>query len=376
MGKKNPELIFLIPSLAGGGAERVASILVPYLAGHFDLTLALLEDRQSFPVSEGVRKVIFSGLLTGQVAHLVRIPQHFLALIRLVRSRKARLVLSFMEQANILNILTSFRTGHKAVIVQHAARRRQNIRIGSWSPLIFFASRRLYRKAAHVIAVSAGIKKILLDDYGLAPERVSVIPNPIDGVAILKQAAENLPIPVSSPFILHVGRLNLFYKAQDVLLSAFRLLRKRHPEISLVLLGDGRDKKRIENLIQSYGLGGSVILGGWQSNVPAFMARAQSLVLCSRYEGWGMVLVEAMACGCPTVATDCPTGPREILGENEYGILVPVDHSERLAQALQDMLEIPALRSHYQEQSARRAQYFTLDRIGAIYVSRLKENLN
>ena len=374
-GNKRPGLIFLIPSLAWGGAEKIASILSPYLALHFDLTLALLENRISFPVPKGVRLVTFSGPLRSQAAHVTRIPHHLLSLIRLVRRHQVRVVMSFMEQANILNILAAAVTGHHAVISQHTARHKQSVSRGLLGRLILAISRRLYPKASHALAVSRGIRKILLADYGLDPNLITVMPNPIDYEAIAEQAAASPAFPLPPKFLLHVGRMQLAHKAHDVLLAAFHILYKKYPNLSLVLVGDGPDQKEIEDHTKSLGLGDAAMFAGWQSNVASFMARAQALILCSRHEGWPTVLVEAMACGCPVVATDCLTGPREILGDNEYGILVPVDFPEALSQAVQRILENKSIRAYYQKKGRRRAQDFDLERIGSKYTSLLKKTM-
>jgi len=370
---KKPRLIFLIPSLAGGGAERVASTLLPYLARHFDLILVLLENRVTYPIPKGVQLVTFSGLLGSQAAHIARIPYHLLALIRFVRKHHVRLVMSFMEEANILNIVAASVTSHHAVISQHIAPHRQYASKGLLGRLIFATSRKLYPKAAHIITVSRGIRKTLLADYRIDPKLITVIPNPIDYEAINEQAAASPPFQLPSKFLLHVGRMQLAHKAQDILLATFHVLYPRYPNLSLVLVGDGPDRKQIEDYIKSLGFGDAVMLAGWQSNVATFMARAQALILCSRYEGWPSVLVEAMACGCPVVATDCLTGPREILGDNEYGILVPVDAPEALSMAVQRLLENKSLREYYQKQGSLRAQDFDLEHIGAKYTSILKE---
>jgi len=278
-----------------------------------------------------------------------------------------------MEQANILNIVAAAVTGHHAVISQHTARHKQSVGRGLLGRLILAISRRLYPKASHALAVSRGIRKILLADYGLDPNLITVMPNPIDYEAIVEQAAASPAFPLPPKFLLHVGRMQLAHKAQDVLLAAFHVLYPRYPDLYLIMVGDGPDRKQIEDYIKSLGLGDAVMLAGWQSNVAAFMARAQALILSSRHEGWPMVLVEAMACGCPVVATDCLTGPREILGDNEYGILVPVDNPEALNHTIQRLLESKPLRAHYQKQARQRARDFDLEYIGTKYTSLLKE---
>ena len=370
-GCRRSRLVFLVPSLAGGGAERVATTLLPYLMQHFDVTLALLENRRSYPVPAKLHLVTFSCSLGSQAAHVTRIPYHLLTLVRLVRKHHARVVMSFMEQANILNLLSARIIGHRAVISQRVDPYRQYAAKGLIGGLILRASRLLYPLASQVVAVSAGIREVLLSNYGLAPERVTVIPNPVDLENLHIQAREALPPGIPARFLLHVGRMRLAYKAQDVILKAFHILHRKYPDLSLVLVGDGPDREEIKSQIQAIGLGDAIVLAGWQDNVAAFMARAQVFVMSSRYEGWPNVLVEAMACGCPVVATDCDTGPREILGNNEYGLLVPVDKSEALAQAVEKLLSSTSTRELYRDQALRRAKDFQLEIIAARYVDLL-----
>ncbi|MBW2005520.1 MAG: glycosyltransferase [Deltaproteobacteria bacterium] len=369
-----PGLIFLIPSLSGGGAERVASNLLPYLSQHFDVTLALLENRLIHPVPEKVRLKSFSGPLESQTAHISRIPYHILSLARLVRKYNVRVVLSFIEQANILNLLTAFITHHRTVISQRVEPDRQYANKGILGQLILKASRLLYPKAGQVVAVSEGIRNTLISDYGLDPGRLNVIHNPVDIKNLSYQAKAPLPSGIPVKFLLHVGRMRLAHKAQDVILKAFHLLRRKYKDLSLVFVGDGPDRERIMSQVDSLGLNDDIILTGWQDNVAVFMARADVFVLASRYEGWPNVLMEAMACGCPVVATDCDTGPREILGNNEYGLLAPVNNAEALARAVDELLSNKSRREWYKEQAFKRAKDFKLEIIAKKYVELLKTN--
>ncbi|MEA3386710.1 MAG: glycosyltransferase [Thermodesulfobacteriota bacterium] len=370
---RKKQLIFLIPSLSGGGAERVASTLLPHLARHFDLTLALLQDRRSYPVPTEVPVVAFSGQLGSHTAHVIRIPYHILVLARLIRKHRARVVLSFLEQANIINILASYITGHGTVISQRINPRQQYENKGLLGKVISQTSDRLYPKAARIIAVSNGIKKIIVSDYKLDAPRITVIPNPVDMVSMAKRSKKEPSTALPVDYLLHVGRLNVNQKAHDILLNAFRKLYSFHPNLKLILVGDGPDKEQIKAMVKDLDLADSVILPGWQDNVYPFMARAKALVLCSRHEGWPNVLVEAMACGCPVIATDCQTGPREILGDNEYGILVPVDDPEALAHSVEGLLSDESRRTHFQAQAKLRAQEFDLEQIGSKYVSLLQD---
>ena len=370
MGKE--QLIFLIPSLAGGGAERVASTLLPYLARHFELTLALLEDRRSYPVPTEVPVVSFSRPLNSHTAHVIRIPYHILALARLIRRHRARVVLSFIEQANIINILAACIAGHQAVISQRTNPRQQYEGKGLLGKVISQISARLYPKADRIIAVSDGVKEIIISDYKLDARRIAVIPNPVDTASVAELSKKETSVALPDDYLIHVGRLNVKTKAHDTLLNAYKKINSFHPDLKLILVGDGLDKEQIEAMIKDLDLSESVILAGWQENVYAFMARAKALVLCSRYEGWPNVLVEAMACGCPVIATDCQTGPREILSNSEYGLLVPVDDLEALTHSMQKLLTDESRRVYFQEQGRKRAQDFDLEQIGPKYVRLLQ----
>jgi glycosyltransferase involved in cell wall biosynthesis len=365
-------LIFLIPSLAGGGAERVASTLILYLARYFDLTLVLLENRRSYPVPTGVPVVAFSELLNSHTAHVIRIPYHILALARLIRRHRARVVLSFIEQANIINIMASNIAGHKAVISQRTNPRQQYEGKGLLGKVISQISVRLYPKADQIIAVSNGVKKIIMSDYKLDARRIAVIPNPVDMASMAELSKKETSMALPDDYLIHVGRLNVKTKAHDTLLNAYKKINSFHPDLKLILVGDGPDKEQIEAMANDLDLSESVILAGWQDNVYPFMARAKALVLCSRYEGWPNVLVEAMTCGCPVVATDCPAGPREILGDNEYGLLVPVDDPEALAHSVEGLLSDESRKTHFQAQAKLRAQDFDLEQIGSKYVRLLQ----
>jgi N-acetylgalactosamine-N,N'-diacetylbacillosaminyl-diphospho-undecaprenol 4-alpha-N-acetylgalactosaminyltransferase len=353
----------------------VASNLLPYISRHFNVTLALLENRLTYPVPENVRLKAFSGPLESQTAHISRIPYHVFSLSRLVRKYNTRIVLSFMEQANILNLLTAFITHHKTAISQRNKPKQQYADKGILGQLILKASLLLYPRAGQIGAVSEGIGNTLISDYKLDKAKLNVIPNPVNIEKLFCQAQAPLPPNIPGKYLLHVGRMYLAHKGQDVLLKAFYILRRKYTDLSMVFVGDGPDRERIIGQIKKLGLKDAAILTGWQDNVACFMAHAQVLLLSSRSEGWPNVLVEAMACGCPVVSTDCDTGPREILGENEYGLLVPVDNPESMALEVEKLLFNTEMRKIYVDRGLKRASHFQTEKIAAKYVALLNKLL-
>jgi glycosyltransferase involved in cell wall biosynthesis len=188
--------------------------------------------------------------------------------------------------------------------------------------------------------VCAALERLL---RGRRAPPIRRIYNPIDLEAFARLAREPAAHPwlqaKETPVILSVGRL---VRAKDypTLIRAFALVRKRQ-ECRLIVLGEGRQRPRLESLIRRLGLADSVDLPGFAPNPFAYMARADLLALSSIFEGNPNVLVEAMAVGTPCVATDCRSGPRETLAGGRYGPLVPTGDARALAQALLATLAHP-----------------------------------
>jgi glycosyltransferase involved in cell wall biosynthesis len=194
-----------------------------------------------------------------------------------------------------------------------------------------------------VIAVSQGVKDCVVKWVGVAPEHVEVIYNPV----ILPEHRRAARAAVDHPFfaadappvVLVVGRLTRL-KNFALLMRAFaRVLRAR--DARLVVLGEGEQRSELESLAQTLGIGEAVAMPGYVANPHAFMAKAAVLALSSDSEGLPTVLIEALASGTPVVATDCPTGPREILDGGRLGRLVPVGDEAALAEAIEATLAAP-----------------------------------
>lgn len=211
------------------------------------------------------------------------------------------------------------------------------------SARLFRSMRRWYPLADAVVVPSAGVGEDLLRHAEVREERLHVIPNPIVGERLYAAAAEPLDHPWFSeggpPVVLAAGSLEA-RKDFATLLRAFARLRTER-RARLVILGRGRQRERLEALATELGVAADVEFPGFCANPYAWMARAAVFVLSSRREGSGAVLVEALACGTPAVATDCPTGPADILQHGRVGPVVPVGDDEALAAAIGRMLIAP-----------------------------------
>ncbi len=233
--------------------------------------------------------------------------------------------------------------------------------------------RTLYAGVEHVVCVSAGV----LDDTaaltGLPPGRLSVVRNPVvtPRLAALAATTPEPPLPPGCgtpalPLIVGAGRLTE-QKDFATLIRAFALLRRTRPA-RLAILGDGRDRAALLALARSLDVADDLVLPGFLPNPWAWMARAQLFVLSSRWEGSPNVLTEALALGVPAVATDCPSGPRELLRDGAIGPLVPVGNAPELAAAMAATLDRPppahTLREAVTEHTAEVAAGRYLERLG------------
>jgi glycosyltransferase involved in cell wall biosynthesis len=226
-----------------------------------------------------------------------------------------------------------------------------------------------FRGADAIVASCAGTAASLCRATGLSRARVAVIPNPVATRALERQACEPVDHPWLAgggpPVVLGAGRLAPV-KDFATLLRAFARLRARRPA-RLVVLGEGRERRALEALAAALGVAEDVSLPGFVRNPGGYMARAALFALSSRAEGFGNVVAEALACGCPVVSTDCPSGPAEILGGGEFGLLVPVGDAERLAEAMARLLDAPPPRA----QLVARGREFSLARGAERYLERL-----
>jgi glycosyltransferase involved in cell wall biosynthesis len=191
-----------------------------------------------------------------------------------------------------------------------------------------------YRFADVVVTLTEGARRDLAQDFGVPAEKLArMAANAvIDAAMIAAPEARREP-----GLIVSVGRLSR-EKDHATLIRAFAKLDRK---MRLEIAGDGPMRGALQSLIRELGLTGRVRLSGFATDPFSVFRRAQLAVTSSRYEGFGNAIVEALACGTPVVATDCPYGPREILADGRYGLLVPVGDADALARAIAQALATP-----------------------------------
>ncbi len=215
----------------------------------------------------------------------------------------------------------------------------------------------------HLITVSDGVRDDLLNTIKARPKSIMTIYNPFDIDLIREKATLQESVLPKEKYIIHVGRFELGSKRQDILIKAFNKVQTEH---KLMLLGDGSDRGRIEELITSLDLQERVLLPGFYQNPYPFIRQADLLVLSSDYEGFGNVLAEALILDTPVVSTDCESGPSEILGDELSAFLVPTGDVEALSKKIEEALD------SYPKIEARHIERFDEKRIVEEYLSLIR----
>lgn len=331
-------LALYVPSLCGGGAERVMVTLANGFAARgfsVDLVLATKEGAFLKDVADSVRVV---DLAARRV--LTSLPN----LVRYLRRERPAALLSALSHANVIAVLAKHLAAvtTRIIVSEHSylsvslksSRRWVDRQLGclmSWA----------YAYADGVVVVSSRMGSDLAESLDLSAEDISVVYNPFDINAIAKRSLEELEHPWlqlgEPPVVVAIGRLT---PAKDfhTLLRAFARLRQVR-RVRLLLLGEGELRPQLEKIIAELGLQDDVSLPGFVDNPFAYLSRSALFTLSSAWEGLPGVLVEALACGIPVVSTDCLSGPAEILENGRWGRLVPVGDDRALAEAMAATLD-------------------------------------
>jgi glycosyltransferase involved in cell wall biosynthesis len=336
--------IVIAELVAGGGAEKVAADLAEeFSQRQYEVTIVTFADLLPHEARHAVpaRFVHFQlpeqrGGIVSQMGLLLRRAWSFRQFFRQERFDH---VFAFLEAANAPCVLAC----DQAVLSVHCNPEhmtRNDWRVFRW----------LYPRARRVIAVSRQIQDLL--EHQARLRNVSCIYNPINTRLLNARAQE--PVAVEGNFLLAVGRLE-DQKRFALLIDAFALSRASQ-YCKLLIVGEGSQYAMLAQRITALGLEQQVSLVGFDANPYKYMARARFLVMSSAYEGYPLVLIEALSLGCPVVATDCPTGPREIINHGYNGLLVENGNPQALAEGIDTLFFDDGLRtrmSHFAPQSVR-----------------------
>lgn len=365
------KVLLCTTNLGGGGAEmhfvRMANCLDP---ARFEVTLAALRGGGSY-ARHLLRHVKYCPLrpgrgAAGRVARLLHRARAVGELIRLVRVVRPSVILSTVDAANLAAMAARSAWPRARHIVSLQAP-PSALFTGGLRPLRP-AIRACYRQATHLVALSEGVAQ---DARRFCPQvggKLSVIHNAcVDArVRVAQQEPTRPARPPGRRLLLACGRLTP-QKGFDTLLEAMPRIVAQCPEALLWILGEGPLEAELKAQASRLRLDDHVAFLGFQENPFAYMRAADLFVLSSVFEGLGMVLVEAMACGTPVLSTDCPHGPAEILAGRRGGVLVPMSDSESLAVAACELLQNPERLVELSQQARVRSEAFDAYRIASQY---------
>ena len=352
--RSTTQITLFVYSLRGGGAEKmmvnVANEL--FLRGY---QVELIVVRETGPytelVGDGLTITEIGGSNTFQI--LQSLWSH-------LRNSDTDVVLSTMEIPNIVSLLATRAPNSIPVVLRIANVNSKKQRHGKYK-VIPTLKRLTYPQAEKIVTISDGVADDLAGITGINAADMTTIYNPAYDPDIPTQATE----PVNHEWLsdnnkrVAIGVGNM--KPQKDFKTLIRAVDQvnKNEELYLIILGKGDLQSQLESLAESLGIEGRVSFPGFVDNPYAYMSKADVFVLSSAWEGFGNVIVEAMACGTPVICTDCPGGPAEILADGKYGPLVPVGDVKTMADAIQETLENPT----ESDELVARAQDFAIEAI-------------
>ena len=369
----NPPLIALyLPNLKGGGVERMKiNMAADFLARGLRVTFVLNE-----ATGELLEKIPVGAVCVDLAA-----PRTLKALWPLscyLRHAQPDIVISSLGHNNIIALwaralarIYDRALSCKIIVCQHSAMSLESVQNGNWQHrLLPWLCRMFFRWADAIVAVSNGVAEDMAQQTGTPPARITTLYNPVIFHGFAEAAAQACPHPWlepnQPPVFLGIGRL-VAQKDFATLIRAFAIVRAQQP-CRLIIAGAGPERQNLLALAKALGVDDALDLPGFLPAPLPWIAHATALVMSSLYEGFGNVLVEALACGTPVISTNCPYGPAEILANGRYGALVPVGDAAAMARAMQDVLQTPENPARLQAYAAK----FGVEQVTEQYLDLMK----
>lgn len=327
------KVMFFIYRMGGGGAARTLLNIINHLdRKQFQPILVTLDFTYTYEgdVREDIQFIKLP---------VKRLRQAIVPLAKLIKQENPDLLFSTVPNYNVIAILAKIIARKKTkLIVREAAflggTLKENIKLKLYGMF--------YRAANHIVALSQGVKENLISRYHAKTSKITVIYNPVDIEHILSEGErepdEEEYFPSNAKTIVTAGRL-VAEKDHATLLRAFQRLTK-NVEAELIILGEGELEQSLKQLAKELRINESVHFLGFKQNPYAYMKRADVFALTSTTEGFGHVLVEALALGTPVVATRCNPGAEEILGDETYGLIAEVGDAAGVAEKLYEILKL------------------------------------
>ncbi|MDA3057123.1 glycosyltransferase [Campylobacter sp. VBCF_05 NA6] len=365
------KLSVFIYSMAGGGAERVVSNLLPELCKAYEVHLILMNDTIAYqiPNSVQVHFIEKSAPFENGLKKLIKLPFLGLKYKNLCKRLGIDIHFVWMNRPCYVAGFARIFGDKKPLIINECSTpsvlyKEPNLK----SKISKFLLRWLYPKADFIYPNSLGNLADLRDNFGINPAKMGVLYNALNLDEIAHKSQES--INYEKPFFLSVGRLDAG-KNHELLIRAYAKL--KNCDKDLLILGDGVLHEHLQNLINELGLENRVKLLGFDNNPYKYMSKCYAFVFVSLFEGFSNALIEALACGKLVISSDHQSGARELLGDDEWGVLVGVNDEEGTIKVMQKAIDEPEFVKIYEKKAKIRATFFDKKKISKDLILKIEE---
>lgn len=384
METKKKNLLLIIQKLSDGGAERAITLLANTLKKDYNVTLITFDNR----IKEYIPEVRVIDIKIPDTKNIIKKIYNFFIRRKKVKKIKKKLninyTISYLSGPSIVNCFSKCKD--KTII---SIRNMQS----ELKKYIFrdIVNQITLTKADQIVSVSKAVEEDTKKRYRFDQSKIITIPNMIDVKNIKEKQKE--PIEEKEIFeadgikLINIGRL-IPQKGQWHLIKAFKIVQEKYTNAKLIILGRGELKEELEKLIKILKLENNIFLLNYKTNPYKYLVNSDIFISSSLYEGMSNVILEAMCCELPVIATDCLGGTKEILTPNtyldkhntdkiqsQYGILIPKlskdydttenisQEEKQLAQTIIDIIENKEKRNMYKQLAIKRAQDFSCENI-------------
>lgn len=344
MNTHSPKIAIFMRDLDAGGIQKVVINLINDMAKRGLFPHLILSSNKNYFLNQVSNDIRIFNLNASSVLFST------LLLVKYLKKERPNILISHGHSNNIASVIAKIMSNIpvKLFLVEHTILSLEKLSLSKKLSFALINLMKLFYPLADVIiGVSKNTSRDLERELGLRSNSVQTIYNPVvdDNLLIRSQEVINHPWlkPNQPPIILTVGRLENVKNHRN-LITAFAHLRQKISS-RLIILGEGSLRNELETLVRELSIEDDVYMPGFVNNPYAYMSRSSVFVLSSDHEALPTVLIEAMACGCPVVSTDCPYGPGEILEDGKYGLLVSVNEPVALANAIMETLKHPTEKS-------------------------------
>ena len=344
--------IFIVcPRLCYGGAERVAVMLANGLTKRHDVTVvANLNDDISYELNEKIRTL---NLVKKTYSKILKYMSSIYLIHQYICKYKPDVIIGIMYSCSFLSKISSLGTGVPVIMTEHDSfDRPESAPFNKWEIFHKFYLNKIYK---YITVLTNADKKLINNRF----RNVTVMPNPL---ALSPLSC----VPPKEKIILAAGRIDDWhYKGFDVLIKAWGKIACKYPDWILTIVGKDENNSRLylERLCQEYGVKERTIFGGFRKDIKELYRKSAVFVLSSRYEGFGLVLIEAMSQGCACVAADYKGRQSDIITTEDEGLLCIPDDVESLEEKLDKIISHDDFRHAIQWNAIKASERFSIDKI-------------